>query len=281
MNSHNHKFVFLHGGLGNQLFQLSFGLNLEILKKFKIKYEKCLLTKLPKKIQPRDYELDLFLDSSKVMESTINLYKYLYFKNKCNKKNFYIEKTLNDKHLELIASNTKFISGYFQNYTYVDNVWDTLERSFRSLLVKHFAPDEKYITVHIRLGDYRTNKQANDTHGTLSNEYYLAGLNYLLDNTSPRYIRIVSDEILIARDILDISKFKIPVVYDSNKNHFDNLSKIGNSMGVVMSNSSFSWWGAYAAEKFQNALVVAPKQWFKSDLLEAPNNLIKPNWQRI
>lgn len=281
MNMKNSKLIFLQGGLGNQLFQLSFGVYLASKKQCLVMYDKSLLTKLPSKIQSRNYELYNFVDDSKVHDSIYNFYKFFYYRNILASKKIYFEKSLNDNHLNFILPNTALIAGYFQQYEYAEQAWSYLEPKFLNLVFNQKIEDEEYISVHIRLGDYRTNKHAQEIHGTLTKEYYLKGIEVLLDIKKPKYIKVISDEIELAKEILNTNKFRIPLIYDNNSNHFDNLAKLARSSGVVMSNSSFSWWGAFVAEKQQSAAVVSPKKWFKSDLIEEPRYLIKPEWIKI
>lgn len=281
MSPKKSKYIFLHGGLGNQLFQLSFGLYLENNINYLIKYDKCLLTKPSRNIQPREYELNKFVDSEKVQDTLYNFYKYIYFKKFLKSESVYFEKNLNDDHLNYISNNTKYISGYFQNYKYAEYAWRFLEPKFLNLFSEQKIENEEYVSVHIRLGDYRTNKIAQETHGTQTKEYYLKGIEALLDMKKPNHIKVISDEIELAKEILSANKLKIPLVFDKNSNHFNNLAKLAKSSGVVMSNSSFSWWGAFTAEKQQGAVVISPKKWFKSDLIEEPKNLLKPHWIRL
>lgn len=177
-----------------------------------------------------------------------------------------------------IIERKKYFSGYFQNYNYIDDIWqlekDNLSKLFERRLVKH----KDYITIHVRLGDYRTNLIANKFHGTLPVNYYIRSLEKLLDLTNIRTIQIVSDEVSIAKEYFKKFEKTLQILHDPSNDHFKDLNLLANSKGVIMSNSSFSWWGAYFAHQNNGASIIVPDRWFLSDEVEQPTYLIKPNW---
>lgn len=245
-------------------------------------FEKALLNYTPKVYQPRKFELNKVFSQGDVSGSRLNYFLFiLASKGLLNSKNLYKEQSLNDEHTDFIHNYTKFIFGYFQNYNYVDLVWKSQCEKILELLDFNKEVNKDYIAVHIRLGDYRTSEVAKSYHGTLDVQYYEVAINKLADLMNFKGIQIVSDEILIAQELFKKYTFPAPVSYISSSNHFKDLRVIGNAKGVVMSNSSFSWWGAYIASKINSAKVVAPDLWFKNSSKDEPRNLIKPDWMRV
>jgi hypothetical protein len=62
--------------------------------------------------------------------------------------------------------------------------------------------------------------------------------------------------------------------FSEGLNELDDMNLMANCKGIIMANSSFSWWGAYLS----NAKVVAPIEWYK-DTQERTKLL--PEWIRI
>ena len=63
----------------------------------------------------------------------------------------------------------------------------------------------------------------------------------------------------------------------SSRGPWDDLTILAGSDAVVMSNSSFSWWGAYLAWRNHGARVVTPAPWFANPSTPAPK-LIPDAW---
>lgn len=273
------KVIFLQGGLANQLFQYAFGKYIIKNYGYTVKFNTSILSKFRKKIEPRKFEIRNILHPNSISHSYIDLLKF-FIRNKNNSliNSFYIENNLNEFPIGNIIERKKYFSGYFQNYNYIDDIWqlekDNLSKLFERRLVKH----KDYITIHVRLGDYRTNLIANKFHGTLPVNYYIRSLEKLLDLTNIRTIQIVSDEVSIAKEYFKKFEKTLQILHDPSNDHFKDLNLLANSKGVIMSNSSFSWWGAYFAHQNNGASIIVPDRWFLSDEVEQPTYLIKPNW---
>ena len=48
----------------------------------------------------------------------------------------------------------------------------------------------------------------------------------------------------------------------SNANPIDDLVEICRSSNVVITNSTFSWWGGWIASEVHNSMVIYPRPWF-------------------
>jgi hypothetical protein len=93
------------------------------------------------------------------------------------------------------------------------------------------------------------------------------------------------DMIYIVTDSPEFAKIffeKLPIPYKiiSNSIHFQDLQFISNAQGVIMSNSSFSWWGAYLAEKKNQATIIYPKPWFAGNFPD-PQYFFRSNWKSL
>ena len=177
------------------------------------------------------------------------------------------------------------IFGYFQTYKYLEDpkvrnlidslhlgsVTDWFEKSSSEML------DLPTISVHIRRGDYMN---LLDSFGILSFEYYISAINYILENSSTNYSRLLvfSDDINLAKQLFSQQEVSLPVQFaESAENHPEEmLMLMSQSHALVISNSSFSWWAAQMGNK--SKFVVCPSKWFRGML--DPEDLIPPEWHR-
>jgi hypothetical protein len=173
--------------------------------------------------------------------------------------------------------------GYFQSYKWVCD--GTTLNKISSILLKEESEDlrllklaanyEKPLILHLRLGDY-----LNEVNfGIPSLEYYENATRKLWDTGKYEKIWIFSDEPKIAKQklpkwILELARW----VNIDNNQAASNLQAMRYGFGYVISNSTFSWWGAILSFD-QNAEVIAPTPWFKA--IPEPKDLIPENWKRV
>jgi len=129
--------------------------------------------------------------------------------------------------------------------------------------------------VHIRRGDY---KNHSNSLGLLSDYYFEKALELI----RPGKVFIVSDSPddlfkagtpLWARDAEVI--FTPPDIPD-----IEILKILTHAPNLVMSNSSFSWWGAYLSTT--SGITIAPRTWFRGELEnQKVPNIHLPHWELI
>ena len=174
----------IRGGLGNQMFQYAagravsdkLGLPLYLDLSFYQKRNKC--TK-------RVFELDKFNTIYSKKIQTPILGKLLRFSSK-----------LTHRRAVSFSDIKKFTKENYK-FVYLDEYWQS-ERYFIRInekIRKHFTPKKKTskknskiielihksnsISVHIRRGDYISDKKTNDYHGVCSLDYYVQAINYI------------------------------------------------------------------------------------------------------
>lgn len=270
--------------LGNQLFQLSFGLYLQAkfghrvhfhVRKGKGGFSRKTLRSA---IQPIATVIsrDEMLNGSPVIAWLLHWAKYLPWlvigedaANNCTR-----------------ATSMRFpwlqlTDGYFQNHVFVRAVEsEVLFRLQNSLLFqKAFVGGQDRVGVHVRCGDYMANPTNRALYGVLSADYYLRAIKYLAQENDFRSIVIVSDEPqtaweLVGRPLQRLSGLPVEM---SNGTLIDDFCTLAQSQAVVMSNSTFSWWGAWVAHSKRQAQVVFPNPWFLDMTMNA-EGLKYPNW---
>jgi hypothetical protein len=269
------------GGLGNQLFQVGLGLNIQKELNREVAYTGILLDRKGFGTH-RDLEVGTLIKVNRqpiFAESRLILQRIL---GGMGSSVFVTDSTGEPFLLSQIKSNTKVVCGYFQQLDLIDNVGNEIETKFSqsprfSSLVN--AERKNQIAVHIRLGDYRTLRSANKFHGLTTADYYVRAIRKHFKDSGITEIVIVSDEPQLAYDLLapKISEnvFNIGVMQSGNS--IDHLAEISSSTAIVGSNSSFSWWGAWLASRNHDSRIIMPKPWFSNPLIKV-NYLMDKKW---
>jgi len=174
------------------------------------------------------------------------------------------------------------LMGYFQSSKFLQFLEPESRMSAPSLVnpsswfmgLQNQALNSKPIIVHIRRGDYLNHTE---TIGVLSFSYFKNALDMIPRNKNTEFW-IFSDSIESARDFVEFAELPktqtrvIQAPPDSPDAESMMLLTLGSSL--VISNSTFSWWGAYFNKNADP--IIVPKKWFKN--LDDPTDLIPGNW---
>jgi len=172
--------------------------------------------------------------------------------------------------------------GYFQDYKFLDFLERQKKMTTLSLAnpspwfvnLQEQARISKPVIVHIRRGDYLNHAE---TIGVLDFRYFKNALDVIPQNENSEFW-IFSDSAEVAKDFAqfallpDLRTQIIRAPSETPDAESMLLMTLGSS--IVISNSTFSWWGAYLNKNAD--LIIVPKKWFKN--LDDPTNLIPGNW---
>lgn len=260
--------IFLVGGFGNQLFQLVAGMHLAKSNYHSARFSDFFLkAKLSSKTTDRLYGLGDLIPRNEMTHLSlfkVSLFRVLgLFKSSI----FKIESIEYPLELDSIATNTRVILGYFQDWKYVSEIWPDLRSRISSsssfnVLLERRTDSTKCVVIHIRLGDFRLNPSAAKNHGVSSISYYLGALEKIQAIEEIDEIFILSDEPKLAVQSFT-AHYKGPLVVRdaSTGDELKDLCIMTQARAIVMSNSTFSWWGSWIAYKENNAKVVFPTPW--------------------
>ena len=260
--------VRIFGGLGNQLFQYSFGIYLSI-----------------------KYNSDVFFDVEHYTKNTyrnlsidkFNLSLPLVSKNIHNKFIKYQSLTLN-KYYNLLIGNKYFtddnfhkfqifdenaiyyFNGYWQKYYFYNKISENFKFTFNKQYInssyneiKQIQDDDFSVSVHIRRGDFLS-KENSKIYKVCEPAYFTnAEIHLMRTHKSQRInLYVFSDDINWVKENI---KFNSKCIYISSESDFLDFYLMSLCKKSIISNSTFSLWAAILNNS-KDKTVIAPKDWF-------------------
>jgi hypothetical protein len=210
-----------NGRLGNQIFQFAFLYGLHKLRG----YDYCIP---PNTDLLKCFDISCKIDSPKIPKKNEKFFHY-------------------DETFYKFLDNTDY-SGYYQSEKYFAHCKIELLNQLRfrqQWKVPLQMETRDVVSIHVRRGDYVGNKY----HPVVDLDY----INSAKKHFSNKKFLVFSDEIEWCRNN------NIGDYYAESNNHYTDLYQMTLCSGSIISNSTFSWWGAYLSPKEK---VVAPSKWF-------------------
>ena len=136
------------------------------------------------------------------------------------------------------------------------------------------------VAIHVRRGDYISNELYKKNIGALDLSYYKNAVSYLNSKIQDAECFVFSDDIEWCESNLGfLPRVNFVRSERSKKGMANDLHSISSCKHHIISNSTFSWWGAYLS-KVQNKIVIAPKKWALNQGY-APPYIIPDSWKII
>jgi len=286
--------VRLMGGLGNQMFQYALGRRLALKRNVPLILDLTWFGVQKKRM----YELGQFNIQAQIANPFVieqispfshhNLVRggYCWIANNlpfCDGHIFREQKDGNFDPKVFESKNLCFLEGYWQSEKYFKPIEDQIRADFtlkRPLslddqrLVEEMRNNPNSVSVHVRRGDYVSDLSVIQRHYICTPDYYLETMRWVNQKLGRDvYYYIFSDDPDWCCSGLDYpSQYKI--VSTKERSSVQELILMSNCRHAIISNSSFSWWGAWLINDPQKT-VVYPKKWFNN--LNVPD--IPPeNW---
>lgn len=181
-----------------------------------------------------------------------------------------------------IKSKGNFIVGYFQSWRYMNipqvsqkmkNIELKGERS-ESYSTQLATSTHQTLGLHVRLGDYKHEK----SFGVLGGNYFAKALEVALAKQEFDQVWLFSDEPELALTLIPQIPLPVRVVPIKNISSAETLDLLRECACLIISNSTFSWWGAMISR--ENLVeVIAPTPWFVD--VPDPIDLIPNDWTKI
>jgi hypothetical protein len=136
------------------------------------------------------------------------------------------------------------------------------------------------VSLHVRRGDYVTNKRTNKYHGVLKPEYYQKALDFLARKAGRKdfSLFIFSNDMKWCKQNL---KFSYPTTFiDAGNSGAEDMRLMKHCKHNILANSSFSWWGAWLNQN-EDKIIIAPKIWFQHKQDNRETGIVPDSWIRI
>lgn len=261
--------VRIWGGIGNQLFQYVFGQYLKYKYGQEVKYDDNAFFSVDKLRKRELNALDMPID----YDNSCGFSKHKGVRNRLGKFLF----LLNPKHHFLDWTSKLpesynngdlyFIQGYWQEYRYIEwlrnNVPSFKLRSSKfpielDVLKEKIESEPNAVSVHVRRGDYFAPENVK-LYGVCDANYYEQAVKELCSRVSNQTIYVFSDDLDWVNENVH---FDAPVTYIPNYDisQFAYIELMSLCKHHIISNSSFSWWGAVMNQQ-KEAVVITPDRW--------------------
>lgn len=292
--------IKMRGGLGNQLFILSYLLCL--INKYKPNISYKIDLSEYKNYKTRNFELYEYVQNSSIINPDSLTYQnknisdifYKIFRilDYLNRKTNYIISEKNFlsftnifgvqffRHgmgeIKKLKYKNTLLTGYFQDVKYVDPCLEEMKKlTMNGQLLKKLKNNEKFdeylfkikssknnIAISMRLGkDYK-----NLDYPIYEGDYFYSGINFIAKKLKWKKINIFvfSDDIEESKRIVekfDNENSKFNYIFIKNMNPIESLFLMNNCSHYVIANSSFSWWGQKLSMNTNDKEVIAPLYW--------------------
>lgn len=271
------------GGMGNQMFQYATAYRLAlhhntelVLNTFGLKHDR-----------KRRYSLAPFWINNHIVDFYIPeasaLKKYMY--GIPGKIKYYDEPVeFEYDHRLKQEEGHLFISGYWQNPRYFDDIQEVIHSIFslRSpsidfLKLQSEIRSGKSVSMHIRRGDFLSDAISRHKHDICHLSYYKDALELMGKQIGETFkLYIFSDDLVWSRQ--HFSDYPNVQFVHLNSDAED-LMLMSECQHNIISNSTYSWWAAWL-NKHNNKIVIAPDPWLKNTLLPY-QHILPESWQKL
>lgn len=285
--------IKLKGGLGNQMFQYAFGMQVAQTLDTELKLDcTSLLNRNKGDFVYRDFDLSIFNITAK-HQVNHNLLKFASDL-KISRLTKWIGSRvgsnltlLKEPHFHVYEpyieepQDHAVYEGWFQSHRYYVAVEEQLrqEFSFRDPVIAHSRSLLQDIgsTNAICLNVRRTDFLKVDALNTTNLDYFLSGAAKMTELVDNPHFYIFSDDVAWCREHIRLDH-PITIVDHSHKGHkFGNyLQLMSKCKHFIIPNSSFAYWAVWLSNQ-KNQHVIAPKRWFADEQYDT-SDLQRKEW---
>lgn len=259
------------GGVGNQLFQYAFGEYLHLKTRQDVCYD---VLSFGRSDKLRKLELSVLnpniptaedIKFSRHTRYKNRFYRLLFRLNPHNK--FILEQDFNLDMMQFKNNHLYYLQGYWQSRIYPDKLLKVDENYFTPkqdfpIELRDMKSDiintQNTVSLHVRRGDYFLPKNIGIL-GVCDASYYHRAIDLLRNKCNDIKIFVFSDDLEWVQNNLSLPTNTVLVPnYEVNPYWYIHL--MSQCKHNIISNSSFSWWGAFLNGN-ANKTVISPQKW--------------------
>lgn len=257
----------LYGRTGNQLFQLAAAIGYGIKNNIDFIWP---ITTINEEVWP--IALHVYEEKTHLAYDVLKMLHCVY-------------KEPSHGYTEIPKWEDVYLDGYFQSYKYFEFCYEKLIKVFGFDNI-YRTPD--YCSIHVRRGDYLLHPTK---HPVINGEYLANAITHIFNRTGVTQFIVCSDDIpwcknwftnIFAIDGNGI-KTEMSFLFSINRTEIEDIKLMASCDHNIISNSSFSWWGAYLNVD-PDKIIVTPHEdnWFGPDNKHLDvSDLLPPSWHRI
>jgi hypothetical protein len=290
--------VLIYGGLGNQMFQYAFckALNLrgheskilftnffyhrhhngfDLCSAFKLKLD--FPSKLYKALLDNGQMLYNNKKSKYLLEEIITRYHKKKYKLYQEKEEFFFDENV-------FHQTSSFMVGTWQSEKYFADIKEFIKEDFIFIPPKDKKNKElskeildcNSVSIHVRRGDYLDPRWAASHQVINDKTYYSNAINYVNNKIKNPRFYIFSDDISWVVQNLSVPNSVI-ISHNKGKNSYFDMYLMSLCKHNIISNSTFSWWGAWLNNN-ETKIVTIPYRWLNT---KDCKELYPANWIKI
>lgn len=261
--------VKVWGGIGNQLFQYVFGQYLRYKYSQEVYYDNNSFITTDKLRKPELYAVDgkMKYDNSFSFSKTRGVKnRILRFMFQLHPKHNYIAENSSIPE-NYKAGHVYFFQGYWQDIKFYEwlqaNVPSFIIRSQKwsielAEIRNQIESSENSVSIHVRRGDYFKPENVK-TYGVCDATYFENGLKIIAEKVPNAKLFIFSDDLQWVKDNLQMPEDAL-LVPNYDVSQFAYIELMSLCKHHIISNSSFSWWGA-VLNRLNDSIIISPKKW--------------------
>lgn len=297
----------LQGGLGNQMFQFAFGRMLALKNRTVLKIDTSLLQQNKGLVGAvvRDLDLDIFeLEQQLATPHEISYFNGYPETALIRRLVYRIEKIIKPRNL-IIQNNHDFntkqleigdnscIVGRWQSAKYFEAVSQDIKKNFsikkqwllNSPFQEQISKCSTAISLHVRREDViivnGEKKVSGLVNGNLPLQYYKNAVAYCLKKfENPSFFVFSENTEWCEKNLSFIDNALLIKPQRYKKGMAEDLFLITKCKHHIISNSTFSWWGAWLSEN-ADKVVIAPHKWSFTSVEFEPPFILPDEWIKM
>jgi hypothetical protein len=286
--------VNLKGGLGNQMFQYAFGRALSLRLQTNLSLNIHWYNDQDPKATKRSFGLQPFSITARLVDIPLenNLKRRIKKAFGLGSIRYESQQFVFDQTIGVAKDETIF-DGYWQTEKYFLDYADAIRKDFslknplskkaqevNALIGNLHSQNSVSLGIHVRRGDYVSDKKTNTFHGVCDETYYHKALETIMNKLPEKNIHcfIFSDDNTWAKKNLVLEKVQVTYVSDYSLADYEELVLMSHCDHAIISNSTFGWWAAWLNAN-PHKIVVAPSHWIQKAM--PTQDIVPQTWLQL